>query len=63
MILDNIPSLYYFSSELIITLGVLLLLIVSVYKNVSDLAVKIFIALVMLIPFRLLLGILKTVKA
>ena len=29
----------------------------------GDLAVKIFVALVMLIPFRLLLGILKTVKA
>jgi len=31
--------------------------------SLGDLAVKIFIALVMLIPFRLLLGILKTVKA
>ena len=29
----------------------------------GDLAVKIFVALVMLIPFRLLLGTLKTVKA
>ncbi len=31
--------------------------------SLGDLAVKIFIALVLLIPFRLLLGILKTVKA
>ena len=56
MILDNIASLYYFSSELIITLGVLLLLIVAVYKNVSDIAIKISIGTVLLsfilvIPF------------
>ena len=54
MILNNIPSLYYFSSELIITLGVLLLLIVAVYKNVSDIAIKISIGTV-LISFILIL--------
>jgi len=34
-LLGNIPSLYYFQSEILLCFGVLLLLVVSVYKNAS----------------------------
>ena len=33
--LDNISSLYYFQSELLLCFGILTLLVVSVYKNAS----------------------------
>ena len=36
MILENIPSLFYFSPEIILCLGVIILLIVSVFEGMAQ---------------------------
>ena len=46
--LDNINSLYYFQSELLICLGILLLLIFSVYENAAYRAFNITISILSL---------------
>ena len=55
MILNNIPSLYYFTSEITLIIGIISLLIVSVKKNVDILALRITIV-TSLVAFILTVG-------
>ena len=55
MILENIPSLFYFSPEIILCLGVITLLIVSVFEGMAQKSLYIslltvFISMIFVLP-------------
>ena len=56
MILNNIPSLSYFCAEIVITLGILILLVISVFKDMSEKSFYITIGTIV-IAFLFVLGV------